>query len=125
MVLGVYIAKATSSPRPGVPTVAFAGHDVPIGIKVPGVSVNGTSTYDYREWLPQLSCPSLVFLGEEGVLSEEEREELLSFYSFSRVQIWAGADHGLHEDDPERFVLETRSFLDSFVVDLDGTNPGN
>ena len=75
--------------------------------------VAGAVGCDFREWLPQVKCPSMIMLGEKGVMSEADRKELFSVYEFSSVSEWMGFGHGLHDTDPDRFVSEVRDFLSS------------
>lgn len=72
--------------------------------------IAGKCSYDHTEWLPRVKCPSLLMLGEHGVVSAEDRRALLDLYSFTRVTEWTGFGHGLHED-AARFVSEVKDFL--------------
>lgn len=81
--------------------------------------LNGTAAYDFEDWLPKVTCPTMAFMGnpEKGsVLTEEDRAYLKTQFEFSRVSVWDHAGHGIHEVDPPIFVDEMKQFLKDFEI---------
>lgn len=70
---------------------------------------------DYREVVSDIKVPVLLVLGETGVVPLETANELRTLNPRVRVEIIAGAGHGLHYDQPERFEAAVRSFLRSAI----------
>ncbi len=76
----------------------------------------GDNAYRPDDWFPRVSCPSLVILGntEKGaVVRGEDRPRLTSLLRDSRLVEWDDVGHGIHTEQPQRFVAEVRAFLDS------------
>lgn len=75
----------------------------------------GKAAYDYEDWLPKVTCPTMAFMGnpEKGsVLTVADRERLAGQFQFARISVWDNAGHGVHEIDPPQFVREMKQFLE-------------
>ena len=75
----------------------------------------GKAAYDYEEWLPKVTCPTMMFMGnpEKGsVLTVADRERLREVFEFARISTWGNAGHGVHEIDSPKFVAEMKAFLE-------------
>lgn len=71
--------------------------------------------FDFTEWLPKLSCPTLVINAEkEAAVPPEQRQAMARAIPNVRVRVWEGVGRGIHlfqADDVARAVLE---FIDQF-----------
>jgi len=76
--------------------------------------IEGKTAYSADEWLPKVSCPALVFLANPelgGVVSREDRARLGQLFGDVSLVEFEDAGHGIHRDQPDRFVREVRAFL--------------
>jgi pimeloyl-ACP methyl ester carboxylesterase len=76
--------------------------------------IEGKTAYSADEWLPRVSCPALVFLGNPelgGVVSREDPPRLGQLLGDATLVEFEDAGHGIHRDQPDRFVREVRAFL--------------
>lgn len=74
----------------------------------------GKAAYNYEDWLPKVTCPTMAFMGnsEKGsVLTVADRERLNGQFDFARISTWDNAGHGIHEVDPPKFIGEMKQFL--------------
>ena len=66
--------------------------------------------FDFTEWLPKLSCPTLVINAEkEAAVPPEQRQAMARAIPNVRVRVWEGVGRGIHlfqADDVARAVLE-------------------
>jgi pimeloyl-ACP methyl ester carboxylesterase len=79
-----------------------------------GEALEGGAAYDAAAVFPLVRCPVLLLLADPqkgGVVALDRRAELQGLFAESRVSLWPGAGHGLHEGDPERFSREVLAFL--------------
>ncbi len=76
----------------------------------------GDNAYRPDDWFPRVACPSLVSLGNTdkgAVVRGEDRARLTTLLRDSRLVEWQDVGHGIHAEQPQRFVAEVRAFLDS------------
>ncbi len=70
-------------------------------------------TPDYRQLVSKIDVPSLLIIGDKGVVSSVVAEELQSLNSGFQIEQIREAGHGLHLDQPERFAAIVKTFLSS------------
>jgi len=68
---------------------------------------------DYKQLVSEIDVPSLLVLGDKGVVTSAVAEELRSLNAVLQVEQIQGAGHALHLDQRERFVAVVKSFLRS------------
>lgn len=68
---------------------------------------------DYKQLVSEIDVPILLVTADKGVVSAEAAEELQSLNSKLQVEMITGAGHGLHYDQPEKFIAAVQSFLRS------------
>ena len=76
--------------------------------------IEGKTAYSADEWLPKVSCPALVILGNPelgGVVRREDRPRLRQLLRDVTLVEFEDAGHGVHRDQPDRFVKEVKTFL--------------
>ena len=66
---------------------------------------------EYHELVKAISVPTLLVIGDNGVVSLETARELQNLNPRLRVEQIQDAGHGLQYDQPERFEEAVRSFL--------------
>lgn len=66
---------------------------------------------DYRELVKAIAVPSLLVVGDNGVVSVETARELQGLNQHLRHEVIANAGHGLPYDKPDEFAAAVRSFL--------------
>ena len=66
---------------------------------------------DYKQLISKLEVPSLIVLGDAGVVSMSLAEELRKLNPVLQIEKIDNAGHGLHYDQPERFSNVVKSFL--------------
>jgi N-formylmaleamate deformylase len=66
---------------------------------------------EYHRLVSAIYAPSLVVIGDSGVVSLETARELQNLNPRLRVEQIQDAGHGLQYDQPERFETVVRSFL--------------
>jgi len=66
---------------------------------------------DYRELVKAIAVPSLLVIGDNGVVSVETARELQGLNQHLRHEVIANAGHGLPYDKPDEFAAVVRSFL--------------
>jgi len=71
---------------------------------------------DYRESVRAISVPTLLVIGDNGVISLEAAEELQTLNQRLRYERIPNAGHGLLYDHPDHFAAVVRSFLQSVVA---------
>ena len=71
---------------------------------------------DYHRLVSAICVPSLLVIGDRGVVSLETARELQNLNPHLRVEQIQDAGHGLQYDQPERFEAVVRSFLRSMVA---------
>lgn len=70
-------------------------------------------TPDYMQLVSSIDVPTLVVIGENGVVSPTVAVELQCANPKFQVEKIPKAGHGVHYDQPERFAAVVRSFLRS------------
>ncbi len=70
---------------------------------------------DYHRLVSAINVPSLLIIGDNGVVSLETARDLQTLNSRLQVAQIQDAGHGLPYDQPERFEEAVRSFLRSVV----------
>lgn len=66
---------------------------------------------DYRKLVSAIEVPSLLVIGETGIVSLSVAEELRNLNPRLQIEKIAGVGHGLHYDRPKRFASIVKSFL--------------
>lgn len=66
---------------------------------------------DYKQLVNKIDVPGLLVFGDKGVVSSVVAEELRRLNPGFQVEQIREAGHGLHLDQPERFVAIVKSFL--------------
>jgi pimeloyl-ACP methyl ester carboxylesterase len=78
--------------------------------------LEGSTHYSADEVLPEVACPVLVILGNPsrgGVVDWVDRPRLQRLLKGASVLEWPDVGHGIHSEQPERFVGELRAFFDT------------
>jgi pimeloyl-ACP methyl ester carboxylesterase len=68
---------------------------------------------DYRAMISAIRVPSLLVVGDDGVVSVETARELQGLNPRIRCEVVANAGHGLPYDKPDEFAVAVRSFLET------------
>ncbi len=68
---------------------------------------------EYKQLMSVIDVPSLLVIGDTGVVSPSVAEELRSLNPAFQIAKIAKVGHGLHYDRPEQFVTIVKSFLGS------------
>lgn len=68
---------------------------------------------DYKQLVSAMAIPSLLVMGDTGIISSSVAEELQNLNPQFRIEKIANVGHGLHYDRPEQFVYHIQSFLRS------------
>ncbi len=76
---------------------------------------------DYIQLVSSIDVPSLLVIGDAGVVSAELASELQLINPKLQVAQISGAGHGIFYDQPDRFSAVVRSFLHS----IDGEKPAS
>jgi N-formylmaleamate deformylase len=71
---------------------------------------------EYRQLVSTIYVPTLLVIGDNGVVSFETAQELQNLNARLRVEQIPNAGHGVPYDQPERFEAVIRSFLRSVVA---------
>lgn len=66
---------------------------------------------DYKQLMTEINIPTLLVIADNGIVSAEVAKELQDLNSKLKVKIITEAGHGLHYDQPEKFVAIVKSFL--------------
>lgn len=68
---------------------------------------------DYRELIDRISAPTLLVIGERGIVSTETASELHARNPLLQFALIADAGHGLPYDQPEQVGAKALAFLNS------------
>ena len=68
---------------------------------------------DFRQLVSKIEVPTLLVLGDKGVVSPVVGEALQSLNQRIQIEQIPEAGHALHLDQPERFASVVRTFTDS------------
>ena len=68
---------------------------------------------DYKQLVQQMFIPSLLLVGDRGVVSSGVAEAVQRLNSLFHVELIRDAGHSLHIDQPERFAAVVKRFLRS------------
>jgi len=77
---------------------------------------------DYRQLMSAIIVPSLLIIGDKGVVSSVVAEELQRLNPRLLIERIPEAGHGLHYDQPERFAAIVGSFMHSIRTVIDSFN---
>jgi N-formylmaleamate deformylase len=66
---------------------------------------------DYKQLVSAMDVPSLLVMGDAGVISSVVAEELRSLNPTFQIETISNVGHGLHYDKPEQFVNIVKSYL--------------
>jgi pimeloyl-ACP methyl ester carboxylesterase len=70
---------------------------------------------EFRQLVRGIDIPSLLVMGDTGVVSPAVAEELQLLNPRFQIQLIQKAGHGLHYDQPEKFAAIVKAFLSSFI----------
>lgn len=70
---------------------------------------------EYKQLVRAINVPTLLVLGDSGVISPAVAKEMQNLNPRLRVEKMAGVGHGLHYDSPEQFITTLQSFLCSLL----------
>jgi pimeloyl-ACP methyl ester carboxylesterase len=68
---------------------------------------------DFRQLVMGIAVPSLLVVGDNGVVTVETARELQELNPRLRHEVIANAGHGLHYDRPNEFAAVVRTFLET------------
>jgi N-formylmaleamate deformylase len=71
---------------------------------------------EYRQLVSTIDVPTLLVIGDAGVVSLETARELQSLNSHVRIELIQDAGHGAQYDQPERVEAAVQSFLRSVAA---------
>lgn len=66
---------------------------------------------EYRQLVSTIEVPTLLIIGDGGIVSLETAQELEGLNSRVQIELIRDAGHAVHYDQPERFEAVVRSFL--------------
>jgi non-heme chloroperoxidase len=67
---------------------------------------------DHSDELAQVKVPTLVTWGDrDSVFSRRDQEAIMAAVPGARLQVYAGAGHGAHWEEPERFASDLVAFV--------------
>ncbi len=92
--------------------------------RLPAFEVLTPPNPDYQRLVSVIDAPSLLVIGDQGVVSLERARELQKLNPRLRVEQIEDAGHGLPYDQPERFATVVRSFLGSVAASSPDTGAG-
>jgi pimeloyl-ACP methyl ester carboxylesterase len=78
--------------------------------------LEGLLEADFSGELAKIQVPTLIFWGDQDALTRNGQEALKAAIAGSRLVVYAGAGHGLHWEEPERFAAELTAFVESLVI---------
>jgi non-heme chloroperoxidase len=78
--------------------------------------LEGLLQADFSRDLAKIQVPTLVLWGDRDALTQDGQEALTAAIARSRLVVYAGAGHGLHWEEPERFAADLTAFVESLVV---------
>lgn len=70
---------------------------------------------DYKKLVNEINLPSLLVIAEKGIVSIATSKELQSLNPKLQVEMITEAGHGLHYDQPDKFVTVVKSFLQGIL----------
>lgn len=68
---------------------------------------------DYKNLVEKIAVPTLLLIGEHGVVTPETAQELERINPHLSYDVVAGASHGMPYDQPEQLAASILSFLTS------------
>lgn len=71
---------------------------------------------DFSEQLATIEAPTLLLCGNQDALTRDGQEALTAAIPNSRRMMYAGAGHGLHWEEPERFAADLAGFVQDFII---------
>lgn len=75
--------------------------------------LEGLLEADFSGELAAIQAPTLIFWGDRDALTRNGQEALTTAIAGSRLVVYAGAGHGLHWEEPERFAADLAAFVRS------------
>lgn len=67
---------------------------------------------DFSADLARIRAPTLVFWGDRDALTADNQATLVGTIKGSKLVTYAGAGHGLHWEEPERFAADLAAFVE-------------
>jgi pimeloyl-ACP methyl ester carboxylesterase len=67
---------------------------------------------DFSVDLAKIRAPTLVLWGDRDALTADDQATLVAMIEGSRLVTYAGAGHGLHWEEPERFAADLAAFVE-------------
>lgn len=84
--------------------------------RMAGFDVLSPPNPDYRELVSAIRVSTLLVIADGGVVSPETAEELKRCNARLCVEQIRDAGHDIHYDQPDRFAMIVRSFLESVAT---------
>lgn len=79
--------------------------------------VKCTMQDDFSDELDRIEAPTLLFWGDrDTMVSRSDQETLLAAIARSRLEVYSGAGHALHWEEPERFAADLVNFIETDVT---------
>lgn len=76
--------------------------------------IESHTAYAADAWLPRVSCPALVILGNPehgGVVAHRDRPRLKRLLHHLTLVEWSDVGHGIHVEQPQRFVATVHAYV--------------
>lgn len=71
---------------------------------------------DFSGELSKIQAPTLIFCGDQDALTRDGQQAQRAAIAGSRLVVYAGAGHGLHWEEPERFAADLTAFVESLAI---------
>jgi pimeloyl-ACP methyl ester carboxylesterase len=71
---------------------------------------------DFSGELWKIQAPTLIFCGDQDALTRDGQQAQRAAIAGSRLVVYAGAGHGLHWEEPERFAADLTAFVESLAI---------
>ncbi len=78
--------------------------------------LEGLLEADFSGELAKIQAPTLILWGDRDALTRSGQDALTAAIPGSRLEVYTGAGHGLHWEEPERFAADLTAFVESLVV---------
>lgn len=76
----------------------------------------GLLDVDFSGELSKIQAPTLIFCGDQDALTRDGQQAQRAAIAGSRLVVYAGAGHGLHWEEPERFAADLTAFVESLAI---------
>ena len=76
-------------------------------------ALEGILAYRPSRPIEEIACPTLIVWGDrDEIFRRPEQDKLLARIGGSRLEVYEGAGHSPHWEEPQRFVRDVMAFLD-------------